>query len=100
MKKTSVNCSEKLRDSCLKILLPGARFPRLNLYYVGIEDKVHGRIQRGDRGSRPHWKITKIYRVFCNTGPDPLENQKATKPAFHDGPLSGRQRNAIYTEFR
>ena len=27
---------------------------------------------------------------FSNTGPDPLENHKATKPAFNDGPLSFR----------
>ena len=31
------------------------------------------------------------YRVFSNTGPDPLENHKATKPAFHDGSSSARQ---------
>ena len=32
---------------------------------------------------------------FCNTGPDPLKNLKATKPAFNVGPVSARQRNAI-----
>ena len=33
---------------------------------------------------------------FLNhTGPDPLENNKATKPAFNVGPSSARQRNAM-----
>ena len=32
---------------------------------------------------------------LCNTGPDPLKNQKATKPALIIGPSSARQRNAI-----
>ena len=32
---------------------------------------------------------------LSNTGPDPLKNQKATKPAFNVGPSSARQRNAI-----
>ena len=39
------------------------------------------------------------YRVFSNTGPDPLENHKATKSSFHDWPLSAHQRNAIYMAF-
>ena len=30
-----------------------------------------------------------------NTDADPLENHKATKSAFNDGPLSARQRNVI-----
>ena len=33
---------------------------------------------------------------LSNTGPDPLKNHKATKPAFNVGPPSARQRNAIY----
>ena len=32
---------------------------------------------------------------LSNTGPDPLKNHKATKPAFNVGPPSARQRNAI-----
>ena len=36
------------------------------------------------------------YRVFfINTGPDPLKNYNATKPALNVGPSSTRQRNAI-----
>ena len=31
----------------------------------------------------------------CNTGSDPLKNNKATKPAFNVGPSSACQRNAI-----
>ena len=30
-------------------------------------------------------------RGFSNTGPDPLENHKATKLAFHVGPSSARK---------
>ena len=32
---------------------------------------------------------------LSNTGPDPLINHKATKPAFNVGLSSARQRNAI-----
>ena len=39
----------------------------------------------GDRGPDPPGKSQK-YRVLSNTGLDLLENHKATKPAFHDGP--------------
>ena len=39
-------------------------------------------------------------RASSNTGPDPLKNNKATKPAFNDGPSSARQRNAIEMAFR
>ena len=32
---------------------------------------------------------------LSNTGPDPLKNHRATKPAFNVGPSKARQRNAI-----
>ena len=32
---------------------------------------------------------------LSNTGPDPLKNHKATKPAFNVGPSWAHQRNAI-----
>ena len=32
---------------------------------------------------------------LSNTGPDPLKNHKATRPAFNVGLSSARQRNAI-----
>ena len=53
----------------------------------------HGRIQRGDRGSRPPppLKNHKKLGYLSNTGPDLLKNHKATKPAFNVGPLSVRQ---------
>ena len=35
-----------------------------------------------------------------NTGPDPMENHKATKPAFNVGPQSTRQGNAIKMALR
>ena len=54
---------------------------------------------RGGRGSGlPPEKITNI-GFLCNTGPDPLKNHKATKPAFNVGPSSARQRNAISMAF-
>ena len=37
----------------------------------------------------------KAIGFLSNTGPDPLENHKATNPAINDGSLSARQRNAI-----
>ena len=37
---------------------------------------------------------------LSNTGKDPLNNHKATKPAFNVGPLSARQRNTIEIVFR
>ena len=53
---------------------------------------------RGAGGSDPPGKSQK-YSGFSNTGPDPLENHKATKPAFNVGPSSTRQRNAIKIAF-
>ena len=41
----------------------------------------------GGRGPDPY--------PLSNTGLDPLENHKATKPAFNVGPSSARQGNAI-----
>ena len=49
----------------------------------------------GGQGVRtPPEKSQKI-GFLSNTGPDPLKNHKATKPAFTVGPSSARQRNAI-----
>ena len=42
----------------------------------------------------------KNIRFLCNTGPDPLKNYKATKPAFNVWPSSARQRDAISLAFR
>ena len=57
----------------------------------------HGRIQRGDRGSRPPppLKNYKNTGFHSNPGPDPLKNHKAAKPGFNVGPSSARQLNAI-----
>ena len=41
----------------------------------------------------------KAMEFLSNTGPDPVENQKATKPAFNGGPSSARQRNTIQMAF-
>ena len=67
-------------------------------YDLGDEGQWHGRIQRGGggRGSGPpHPEKSQNVGVSSNTGPDPLNNRKATKPAFNIGPPSARQRNAI-----
>ena len=44
-----------------------------------------------------HLKIIFLISVGfpSNTGPDPLKNHMATKPAFNIGPSSARQRNVI-----
>ena len=44
----------------------------------------------GGGGGQEVWIPLKNHQnivLHCNIGPDPLTNQKATKPAFHDGPL-------------
>ena len=60
--------------------------------------------QGGSRGGRggaggpdpPPPEKSQKYRVSnSNTGPDPLGNQKATKPPVNVGQSSARQRNAI-----
>ena len=48
----------------------------------------------GGKGSGPPEK-SQNKGFLRNTGPDSLENHKATKPAFNVGPSSARQRNAI-----
>ena len=53
---------------------------------------------RGAGGLDPPEKLQNI-GFLCNTGPDPLKNHKATKPAFNVGPSSARQRNAISMAF-
>ena len=55
--------------------------------------KSHGRIERGagGRGSRPlPLKNHKNIGFPSKTGPGPLKNQKAAKPAFNVGPSSAR----------
>ena len=58
--------------------------------------KNHAWIQRGlGQGVRtpPPPENHKNEGFLSNTGPDPLANHKATKPAFNVGPSSARQRN-------
>ena len=50
---------------------------------------------RGGGGLKNHKNIG----FLCSTGPDPLKNHKATKPAFNYGPSSACQRNAISMAF-
>ena len=58
-----------------------------------------------DRGSGPPPQKKKKKRnlknkgFLSNTGPDPLENYKATKPAVNIGPLLSSQKNAIEMAF-
>ena len=48
----------------------------------------------GDRGSGPPENHKNI-GFLCNTGPGPLKNHKATKPAFNVGLSLARWRNAM-----
>ena len=52
----------------------------------------------GGRGSEapppPEKKKQKKYRVFSKTGPVPLKNLKATKPAFNVGPSGPKMATA------
>ena len=48
----------------------------------------------GGAGGPDPLKIKNI-GFLSNTGPDPLKNYKATKPAFNVGLTSARQQNAI-----
>ena len=50
--------------------------------------------ERGS-GSGPPSKNTINIGFLGKTGPDPLKNHKATKPAFNVGASSARQENAI-----
>ena len=59
---------------------------------VVIEKKM---FENADRPTdAAHGWTNKKYRVFSNTGPDPLKNHKAAKSAFN-GPSSASQKNAI-----
>ena len=55
----------------------------------------------GTGGLHPPPEKSQKYKGFLsNTGPDPLKNHKAAKPAFNVGPPLACQRNAIYMVFR
>ena len=52
--------------------------------------------EAGGRGSGPPPPgKSQSNRVPHQFGPDPMDNYKATKPAFNVGPPSAHQRNAI-----
>ena len=76
-------------------------FAELSLFVINVEKYPSCFIPwadpEGDRGSGPPppEKSQKLRIFFSNTGPDPLENPKATKPEFNAWPSSARQRNAI-----
>ena len=76
--------------------------PDMNMFYyykaMGWLDLrlclvLHARIQRGNRGPEPPSSPGKpqSFRVPSKTGPDPMENHKATRPAFNGGPSSACQ---------
>ena len=59
---------------------------------------IHVRIQRGGGGGQVVQNPLKNHKnigFLSKTGPDPLKNHEATKPAFNYGLSSARQRNAI-----
>ena len=51
----------------------------------------------GGAGGPDPPEISKNIGFLRNTGPNSLQNHKATKPAFNVGPSSARQRNAIFS---
>ena len=63
----------------------------LPIHILGTIGKFHAQIQRGEgggsRGSRPPPPLKNYKNIgfLSNTGPDPLNNHKATKPAFNVG---------------
>ena len=61
--------------------------------------RPHGRIQRGKAGGPdlppPPPRNHKAIGCLSNTGPDPLKNHKATKPALTVRSSSACQRNSI-----
>ena len=58
----------------------------------------NARIQRGDTwvGIPPMKNKKKNIGFLSNTGPDPLKNHKATKPAITDGLSLALQQNVIF----
>ena len=55
--------------------------------------------RRGQGSDPPPPEKSQNIGFHSCTGPDPLKNLKATKPAFNVGPSSARQRNAIQWRF-
>ena len=53
-------------------------------FFMYFYSLYHARIQRGNRGPNP-LKDHKFIWFYSNTGPDPSENHKPTKPAFNVG---------------
>ena len=49
----------------------------------------------GGQGSGPLLKNHKNIGFLSNTGPEPLKNHKATKPAFYVEPSFARHRNGV-----
>ena len=68
---------------------------KVDMIELGEVKAYHVRIQREGQGVRPTLKNHKNIEFLSNTCPDPLNNHKATKPAFNFGPSSARQRNAV-----
>ena len=79
--------------------VPDSQKPCLRLYVYIYELPLglvnHTRIQREVQGIRtpPPLKNHKNIGFLSSTGPNPLKNSKATKPAFNVGQSSTRQRN-------
>ena len=68
----------------------------ISIYYKSISFNTWADPEgRGGQGVRTHPEKSQKLGFPTNTGPDPLKNHKATKPAFNVGPSSARQRNAI-----
>ena len=64
-----------------------------------IAPLLHAPIQRGGGQGVAPLKNLNYIGFLCNTGPDPLKKQEATKPAFNVGPTLARQLNTIKMAF-
>ena len=73
-------------------------FLRYSLKNESTAPILHMRGSRGGggRGSGPPLKNHKNIRFLSNTGPDPMKNRKATKPAFN----MGHHQHASETPFK
>ena len=64
-------------------------------YQLSMDGDPEGDTGGPDPPPPPPEKSHFFFFAILNTGPDPLKNHKATKPAFNVGPSSASQRNAI-----
>ena len=86
--KQAEKAQARCADSTVPLLVGLFRFSS------NQSEKYNARIQRWGQGVRViSPENQKAIEFLCKTGPDPLKNHKATRPAFNVRPSSVRQRN-------